>query len=265
MSWLCLCFRFDLSPAFVGRTRSIATSKVHRLAYITVSSLQVFPFIFYSIHRPAQFDTLRSELDRLSVLFLGVEPSTANYTFIRKQPGSTFRYTLLYVLQLIVLLLSFMVHSTGWLFWVRREHMSANEFLLWLLCSFGFIMVLCAGGPAWPTVSKPATSIFPHFCWWASPCKSRHRNLMSRLVAAAVCGSKSRACASRGDVCFLALASLLKITNEPLQSLVTFHPTMNGWRCNGWKAVFETMRYGLGDARLGTLVDNYGGWSQSSI
>ncbi|HQE70673.1 MAG TPA: hypothetical protein PK071_06105, partial [Atopobiaceae bacterium] len=283
-SFFASSYVFGFAFAFVStylllslrRTRSIATSKVHRLAYITVSSLLVvFLFIFY-LYPPAQaqFDTLRSELDRLSVLFLGVEPSTgANpYTYTQATWLNFPVYLALTSFNWIVLLLSFMVWlHKGWLFWVRREHMSANEFLLWLLYgSFGFIMVLSVLADLLGLLSANLQlRIFPHFLLVGIPLASQGIvTLMSRL------GRSRRAWLAKVapallavTFAFFALASLLKITNEPLLShWWTFHSDDERMAVQWVESSVRNNAIWIGrDARLGTLVDNYGGWSQSSI
>lgn len=261
---------------YLRRTRAIVTSPMRRLSYVTASSLLlVFLFMFY-LYPPAwrQFGTMRSVVDQVSTFFLGFEETTgANpYTYVQSTWLSTWVYLALTTFNWFILLLSFAVWlRKGWSLLVRRETLPPPVLLLWLLyASFAALIVVSLFVDRSGALSANLQlRLFPHLLLVGIP-----------LASEGIVGFVGWTKRSRGPVaqklapvllvaliCFFSLASMLKITNEPLLS-------------NWWSFYVEKERLSVQwignhirdsrvwvgqDARLPTLVEAYGNWPPQNI
>lgn len=275
---------FAITFAFVAsyvllnlrRTRITLTAQMRRLAYVTISSLVlVFLFIFY-LYPPARsaFGTLQSTLDRVAVFFLSIEPASAAnpYAYTQRTWLSLGVYLGLTSFNWIVSLLSFAVWiRKGWLLWGRRESLPTHQLLLWLLyASFGILMVISVLVDLSGALSANLQlRVFPHFLLVGIPLAGegvvalvgparRFRGRIARAAAPALIVML---------ISLFSLASLLKITSEPLLSHGwTFYASEEQQSVQWVGGHVRNNQVWLGqDVRLQTLVAAFGNWSLGRV
>jgi hypothetical protein len=257
-------------------TRGIVTPGMRRLSYVTASSvLLVFLSVFY-LYPPAmlQFRFLRSTVDQLSVFLLNVEPASATnpYAYLQATWLSTPVYLALTSFNWFILLVSFAVWlRQGWSLLVRQKSMPPQRVLLWLLyASFGVLMLISViVDLAGALSANLQVRLFSHFLLVGIPLASegvvafmgwtqRGQSAVVRKVGPALLVML---------ISFFSLASMLKITNEPLLS--------NSWTFSVNRERLSVQWIGdhvrlnqvwLGrEVRLQTLVKAYGDWLPRSI
>jgi hypothetical protein len=196
-----------------------------RLLYITLSgTILVFLFIFY-LYPPArlQFITLRTTVDRLAALLLGLENiGFSPYAYVTNTWLSVSTYITLTLLNYLVVVVSFIAwFRLAFLIVVKRQGMPAGRYLLWLLYpSFALILAISVALDFSGILSQNLqVRLFPNLMVVAIPLAAllvvdlltaiRARNRVSFSVASAVLAIV---------VIFFAGAGLLKVTNDPLLS-----------------------------------------------
>lgn len=274
---IALAFLVSLVLMRVSSTRDLVGSQMLRLTYVTISTLLlVFLFIFY-LYPPAtnQFSTMRSVADRLAAFFLDVDSTVAGaspYAYIEATWLSTQVYLALTSFNWFILLLSFVVWlRKGWSLLVRRKSMSSNTLLLWLLyASFAALMVITLlVDRAGALSSNMQVRIFPHFLLMGIP-------LASEGIVRFLAWARRRPPARVGRlaqvglvilIAYFALASLLKITNEPIFS--NYWPFYSTTERLSVEWIRDRVRHNwiwLGsDTRLRTLATYYGDWEPSGV
>lgn len=273
---IAFAFAATLSLLYLRRSSIAMPAQMRRLAYVTISAwLLVFLFMFY-VYPPSRlvFQTLDSTLEKVTVFFLNVElESGANpYAYIQSTWLSPWIYVTLTSLNWIVLLLSLAAWlRQGWSLWVRREDMPGHRLLLWLLCaSFGLLMVLAVlVDRAGALSANLQLRIFPHFLLVGIPLASE------ALVALVGRAQRNRRTLPAQAVpvlfvallSFLSLASLLKITNEPLlSSWWSFYQEQERLSVQ-WitRHVRNNQVWAGRDIRVRLLAEAYGDWQQQGI
>lgn len=202
-----------------GRQRVGKWSPLMRLLYVTLSCSVLLYVVIYHVYPPAgsQLSTLRSIVDQVAMLLMGVETATNPYRYVQAAWVSEGVYIALTLFNWLVLLLSF----SFWLLRGKRmlegrEELSSNQLFLWLLYGgFGlFLAISVVLDLAGALSANMQVRIFPHLMVVAIP-----------LAAEALAGLARRASwrmALSGGLVVLMMAfslfSLLKVTNEPLLS-----------------------------------------------
>lgn len=255
--------------------RDFRTPQLRRLSYVTVScSVLAFLFIFY-LYPPArqQFRDLQSIWDRLAALFLDVEVSqTVNpYQYVQATWVSRPVYLMLTSLNWILLGLSFTVWlRKAWLLLVRRQVLAPHALLLWLLyTSFAFLLALAVVlDVAGALSANLQVRLFPHLMVAGIP-------LASEFIIQAVSLVQTKAPAARRLTAvalvvvsvFFSLASLLKVTNEPLLSNQwTFHSNSEQRTVEWIGTHLRLARVWVGsDHRLAVLAEAFGGWEEQGV
>lgn len=257
------------------RTGTMIAAKMRRLMYVTAATIVlVFIFIFY-IYRPAwaALWTLQHEVDRLSMLLLNMEPlNAAPYAYTQTAWLSLQVYLALTSFNWLVLLLSFIVWlRKGWSLWMRRESIEPQQLLLWLFYgSFGLVMVTSVAVDLLGALSANLQiRLFPHFLLVGIPLASqgivdilgwirRSRHVFAARVAPLLFTIL---------IAFFSLASLLKITNEPLLSHYwTFHAKDERASAQWMGRHLHNSQVWIGgDIRLLTLAEAYGEWKKQAI
>ncbi|MGC9347638.1 MAG: hypothetical protein ACP5JG_05830 [Anaerolineae bacterium] len=283
-SFFASTYIFGIGLVFVGarllgrlrRTNAPVVAQLSRLWLVAVACMVlVFVFIFY-IYPPAraQLSSLKRELDRLSVLLLGAEPTEplvnpyvhVSGTWINGQA-----YLLVSCANWLVLLLSF----GRWIYlgrqqWLRRWTLGPGELLLWLLyAAFSFMLATAVLFDVLGLLSANLqVRLFAHLVIFAVPLAAQTLAAFVKTSCGwppaahrALWGMLSLACA------LLVVGSLLKITNEPLLS--------NGWTfyvpeeraAVEWVgAHVRTNGVWLGyDRRLSSLAEWCGGWQKQHV
>lgn len=259
------------------RTRGAVTTQMRRLSYVTVATLLLaFLFIFY-LYGPALsvFNELQKSIDRVLVFVLGVEAESGGanpYAYTQRTWLSPWAYLALTAFNWFVLLLSFAVWlRQGWALWMRRVEMPGHRLLLWLLYgSFGLLLALSvlldlAGALS----ANLQLRIFPHLLLVGIPLAAE--GLVAGLRWAR--RSQRRALAVAAPLAlvlllsYFSLASLFKVTNEPLLS--------HWWRFYDrgeelsvqWvdSHVRNNQVWAGRDFRLPTVALAYGNWRQQRI
>ncbi len=207
-----------------GRRRVGRWTPLTRLLYVTLSCSALLYVVIYHVYPPAagQLSILRSVVDQVAMLFLGVEIVTNPYRYVQAAWVSEGVYIALTLFNWIVLFTSF-----G--FWLlrakrmteRREEPSPHQLFLWLLYGgFGLFLAISVVLDLSGTLSaNMQVRVFPHLMVVAIP-------LAAEAVVGLVHRLSGRPLAARrllfGGIVVLmmafSLASLLKVTNEPLLS-----------------------------------------------
>lgn len=264
------------SLPYLGQVPIVVPAQMRRLTYVTGSTLLlVFLFIFY-LYPPALSASavLKSTLDKLSYFFLDFESSSSAdpYRYVQSTWQSLWVYLALTVFNWSVLLMSFAVWLyQGWLLWMRREDMPAHRLLLWLLYgSFGLLMVLSVLVDLSGALSANLQlRVFPHFLLVGIPLASEglvamigwlrrgKRPLITKVAPVLLVALFS----------FFSLASLLKITNEPLLSnWWSFYASQEQQLVQWIGSHIRNNQVWTGrEARLPTVVLAFGNWSQQGI
>ena len=249
-------------------TREGVSPRLRRLSFVTVSSLLlVFLFIFY-LYPPAlnQVGTLRSVWDKISAFFLSFEPTRgANpYAYVQQTWISMWVYLTLTLFNWLMLFLSFAVWlHMAWRLLIRREKLSAQELLLWLLyASFaGMLFTSVIIDRTGALSSNLQLRLFPHLMLVSVPLAAA--GVMALLFwlrrHSRPCIRQAASVALVMSILFFAFGAMFKVTNEPLLS--------NWWSfyADSERQAFVWMgdriqfnRVWMGrDARLRMLADAY--------
>ncbi len=199
-------------------------SPLTRLLYVTLSCSVLLYVVIYHIYPPAggQLSILRSIVDQVALLFLGVETVTNPYRYVRAAWVSDGVYIALTFFNWIVLLLSF----SFWLLRAKRivegrEELSPSQLFLWLLYGgFGLLLAISVVLDLSGVLSaNMQVRMFPHLMVVAIPLAAEAVEGVARWVSGRPMAA--RALLSGGMavlVTVFSLASLLKVTNEPLLS-----------------------------------------------
>ena len=273
---IAIAFAASYIIPYLTRSRGIVSPAMRRLSYVTASTaMLVFLFVFY-LYPPAvdALWSLRWTLDQLSVFILNVEPAPATnpYTYVQSTWLSTPVYLALTAFNWIILLLSFAVWlHRGWLLLVRRVAMPPHRLLVWLLyASFGLLMVISVVADVAGVLSANLqVRLFPHFLLVGIP-------LAGEAIVASVQWARRSRVAVMGKlapvslvvlISYFSLASLLKITNEPLLSnwwpLYTVQERLSVEWIGDYVRLNQVW-FGR-DSRLFALATAYGEWEPEEI
>jgi len=205
-----------------GHRQARRGAPLTRLLYVVLSCSVLLYVVIYHIYPPAggQLSILRSIVDQVAMLLLGVEEATNPYRYVQVAWVSEQVYILLTLFNWTVLALSFF----HWTLQAKRmaegrDELPANRLFLWLLYGgFGLFLaisvVLDLSGALSANMQVRA---FPHLMVVAIPLAAEALTGMVRRAGRSV----ARALLSGGLVLAVmgfSLASLLKVTNEPLLS-----------------------------------------------
>ncbi len=206
-----------------GRRQARRGAPLTRLLYVVLSCSVLLYIVIYHIYPPAggQLSILRSIVDQVATLFLGVEEATNPYRYVQVAWISEQVYILLTLFNWVILVISFFQ-------WARQgkrivegqDELSPNQLFLWLLYGgFGLFLaisvVLDVSGALSANLQVRA---FPHLMVVALPMAAE---ALVGIVRRSGRSAAARALLGGGLVLAVmgfSLASLLKVTNEPLLS-----------------------------------------------
>lgn len=205
-----------------GHRQARQRSPLMRLLYVVLSCSVLLYVFIYHIYPPAggQLSILRSIVDQVAMLLLGVEEATNPYRYVQVAWVSEQVYILLTLFNWTILALSF----SHWALQAKRmaegrDELPASQLFLWLLYGgFGLFLaisvVLDLSGALSANMQVRA---FPHLMVVAIPLAAKALTGLVRRAGR----SAAQALLSGGLVLAVmgfSLASLLKVTNEPLLS-----------------------------------------------
>lgn len=274
-------YLFAIAGAFAGwrllrrwaRRQNERWMPLMRLLYVVLScSILLYVFI-YHIYPPvrSQLSILRSIIDQVALLFLSVDVATNPYRYVRQAWISEQLYLMLTLFNWLVLAI-----SAG--FWIARMRkvwrgvgeLSPNQLFAWLLYGgFGLLLALSVLLDLAGVLSANLqVRIFPHLMIVAIP-----------LAAEAVTGWFRRAHRASPParrlaavltvllVSWFSLASLLKVTNEPLLSYVWLFYARAEQRTVDWLALYgESAPVWMGsDERLVALAQASKDWKERRL
>ncbi len=220
-------YLFAIACSFLGwqlwrrwsRRQTRGWTPLTRLLYVTLSCSVLLYVVIYHIYPPAggQLSILRSIVDQVAMLLLGIETATNPYRYVQSAWVSEGVYIALTLFNWLVLLLSF----SFWLLRGKRmlegrEELSPNQLFLWLLYGgFGlFLAVSVILDLSGALSANMQVRVFPHLMIVAIP-------LAGEALAGLARRASWRMALSGGLVVLImvfSLSSLLKVTNEPLLS-----------------------------------------------
>lgn len=244
-----------------------------RLLYVVLSCSILLYVVIYHIYPPVgkQLSILRSIVDQVAMLLLGVETVTNPYRYVQAAWINEWVYIALTLFNWLVLFSSFGL----WLLRGKRilegrERPSASQLFLWLLYGgFGLFLALSvildiAGALS----ANMQVRIFPHLMVVAIP-------LAAEAMEGIACRISGKfkftpALLSGGMVILMAafaLASLLKVTNEPLLSHNwIFHTDTERWAVEWLSEHGENAGVWMGlDERLVALAEANSLWKSHRL
>ncbi|MCS7283794.1 MAG: hypothetical protein RMK65_09940 [Anaerolineae bacterium] len=255
-------YLFAIACSFLGwqlwRRWSLRPEKgapLTRLLYVTLSCSALLYIVIYYVYPPAgeQLSLLRSIVDQVAMLLLGVDVATNPYRYIQTAWVSEGVYIALTLFNWLVLLLSL----GSWLLHINRalkgqETVPPAQLFLWLLYGgFGlFLAISVILDLAGVLSANLQVRVFPHLMMIAIPLAAEALERWVHWISRRpLYGPLRFSIGVAALMMALSLASLLKVTNEPLLSHNWIFYTGSERRAVEWLS-----RYG-GDMEIWMGVD----------